>query len=348
MTTSDDAQRPAGPAAGSAGEQFQPTIRGRLRNRLPGRIRTARGQLIVLAGYLLLTVIIITVVSLLGGFKNSPLRPEQIAAYAIVPAILAGLCIVAGRFLIRRSWLGYWLAIAAAFLAMAGGIFAIARVISGVQGLAGDPGFFFVVYQGVHVVLGAAILVNLLGYIRSYGEIAAEADRTGKDLQVELRDIRVKSGTAAAAAIEAGEIADAGIAAGAGGSRVAAVAMSPIAAPPASPRVEAEPPGALARARGEEPLLAVRGLKKHFPIVGGTLRRQIGTVYAVDGVDFDVYRGEIFSLVGESGCGKTTLGRSVLQLTPPTDGHVIFDGYELADVDPDDMRPLRRRMQIIF
>ena len=97
-----------------------------------------------------------------------------------------------------------------------------------------------------------------------------------------------------------------------------------------------------------EPLVSVRGLKKHFPILGGVLRRQVGTIYAVDGVDFDVIPGEVFSVVGESGCGKTTLGRTLLQLTPPTDGHVVFDGYELADVDPDDMRPLRRRMQIIF
>jgi oligopeptide/dipeptide ABC transporter ATP-binding protein len=96
------------------------------------------------------------------------------------------------------------------------------------------------------------------------------------------------------------------------------------------------------------PLLAVQGLKKHFPIYGGILRRQIGTVYAVDGVDFEIMPGETFSLVGESGCGKTTLGRTVIQLTPSTDGRVVFDGYELADVDPDDMRPLRRRMQIIF
>jgi oligopeptide/dipeptide ABC transporter ATP-binding protein len=99
---------------------------------------------------------------------------------------------------------------------------------------------------------------------------------------------------------------------------------------------------------GVDPLVSVRGLKKHFPILGGVLRRQVGTIYAVDGVDFDVYPGEVFSVVGESGCGKTTLGRTLLQLTPPTAGHVVFDGYELGDVDPDDMRPLRRRMQIIF
>ncbi len=96
------------------------------------------------------------------------------------------------------------------------------------------------------------------------------------------------------------------------------------------------------------PLLTIQGLKKHFPIYGGVLRRQIGTVYAVDGVDFEIMPGETFALVGESGCGKTTLGRTVIQLTPSTDGRVVFDGYELADVDPEDMRPLRRRMQIIF
>lgn len=101
------------------------------------------------------------------------------------------------------------------------------------------------------------------------------------------------------------------------------------------------------RAEGE-PLVSVRGLKKHFPILGGMLRHQIGTIYAVDGVDFDIYGGEVFAVVGESGCGKTTLGRTLLQLTPSTAGHVVFDGYELADVDADDMRPLRRRMQIIF
>ena len=71
-------------------------------------------------------------------------------------------------------------------------------------------------------------------------------------------------------------------------------------------------------------------------------------MYAVDGVDFEIMPGETFSLVGESGCGKTTLGRTIIQLTPSTEGRVVFDGYELADVDPDDMRPLRRRMQIIF
>ena len=71
-----------------------------------------------------------------------------------------------------------------------------------------------------------------------------------------------------------------------------------------------------------QPLLTVQGLKKHFPIYGGVMRRQIGTVYAVDGVDFEIMPGETFSLVGESGCGKTTLGRTVIQLDAvrPTGG----------------------------
>jgi oligopeptide/dipeptide ABC transporter ATP-binding protein len=116
------------------------------------------------------------------------------------------------------------------------------------------------------------------------------------------------------------------------------IVIAPIAAEVAAP----------AHMPTDEPLVVVQGLKKHFPIYGGILRRQIGTVYAVDGVDFEIMPGETFSLVGESGCGKTTLGRTVIQLTPSTDGRVVFDGYELADVDPDDMRPLRRRMQIIF
>jgi oligopeptide transport system ATP-binding protein len=95
-------------------------------------------------------------------------------------------------------------------------------------------------------------------------------------------------------------------------------------------------------------LLQVRGLKKHFPIYGGLLKRQIGTVYAVDGVDFDVNAGETFSLVGESGCGKTTLGRSILRLIEPTAGTVTFAGRDITRISADELRPLRRKMQIIF
>src|SRR3954451_6966977 len=104
----------------------------------------------------------------------------------------------------------------------------------------------------------------------------------------------------------------------------------------------------IARVGEGSTLLQVRGLKKHFPIIGGLLKRQIGTVYAVDGVDFDVDSGEIFALVGESGCGKTTLGRSVLRLIEPTAGQILFAGRDITNISADELRPLRRKMQIIF
>ena len=127
------------------------------------------------------------------------------------------------------------------------------------------------------------------------------------------------------------------------------------AVPPVGPIVveggtsEAEmDPLRIARVGEGHPLLQVRGLKKHFPIVGGLLKRQIGTVYAVDGVDFDVNSGETFALVGESGCGKTTLGRSILRLIEPTAGTINFAGLDITSISPDELRPLRRKMQIIF
>jgi oligopeptide transport system ATP-binding protein len=98
-----------------------------------------------------------------------------------------------------------------------------------------------------------------------------------------------------------------------------------------------------------ETLIQVRGLKKYFPITQGILiQREIGAVKAVDDVSFDIYRGETLGLVGESGCGKTTTGRTLIQLYKPTDGQVLFEGKDLAQMETKELRPLRKRMQMIF
>ena len=96
-----------------------------------------------------------------------------------------------------------------------------------------------------------------------------------------------------------------------------------------------------------EPLLQVRGLKKHFPLARGW-RKEKALVRAVDGVDFSIHRGETLGLVGESGCGKTTVGRLILRLIDPTEGKVLFEGKNLASLEKKEIHPLRRFFQIIF
>ncbi len=96
------------------------------------------------------------------------------------------------------------------------------------------------------------------------------------------------------------------------------------------------------------PLLQVNDLKKHFPVRGGLFSRKSGWVYAVDGVSFEVERGETLSLVGESGCGKSTVGRAILRLFDLTAGQVVLDGQRIDDLSPVGLHRMRRRVQVVF
>jgi ABC-type microcin C transport system duplicated ATPase subunit YejF len=97
------------------------------------------------------------------------------------------------------------------------------------------------------------------------------------------------------------------------------------------------------------PLVEVDDLKVYFPITSGLFfDRHVGDVRAVDGVTFSVERGETLGLVGESGCGKTTVGRAMLRLYKPTGGRIVFDGVDITTLSDGQLRPLRRRMQMVF
>jgi oligopeptide transport system ATP-binding protein len=103
-----------------------------------------------------------------------------------------------------------------------------------------------------------------------------------------------------------------------------------------------------ASSRQGEALVSVRDVKKHFPIMKGVFRRQVGAVRAVDGVSFDIYRGETLGLVGESGSGKSTAGRTVLRLEKPTEGSIWFEGKDLSTLSNAQLRKLRPHMQMVF
>src|SRR5262245_40175162 len=96
-------------------------------------------------------------------------------------------------------------------------------------------------------------------------------------------------------------------------------------------------------------LLVVEGLKKHFPVTRGILfKKQIGAVKAVDGVSFTLNEGETLGVVGESGCGKSTMARCILKLIEPSDGKIVFRGRDISNLSRSEMRPLRREMMMVF
>ncbi|MCA1657424.1 MAG: ATP-binding cassette domain-containing protein, partial [Actinobacteria bacterium] len=100
---------------------------------------------------------------------------------------------------------------------------------------------------------------------------------------------------------------------------------------------------------GGLPLVELEDLRVWFPIKSGViLDRHVGDIKAVDGVSLAIKRGETLGLVGESGCGKTTVGRAILRLYEPTSGRIVFDGHDISSLGESALRPLRRRMQMIF
>jgi oligopeptide/dipeptide ABC transporter ATP-binding protein len=101
-------------------------------------------------------------------------------------------------------------------------------------------------------------------------------------------------------------------------------------------------------AAATEPVLEIKDLKKHFPIKKGLLRRTVGNVFAVDGVSFTIGQGETLGLVGESGCGKSTVGRTILRLIEPSSGSITVGGKDITSISKSELRPYRQQMQIIF
>jgi oligopeptide/dipeptide ABC transporter ATP-binding protein len=306
----------------------EPVVRRRLRRRPPASIRNGRALLLSVAGYGLVGLAVVLLGVAIGA--KGALSTLPLIAGVTVP--LAVLLVAIVRLTRTRQPWSFLLALGAA-LAIA---VATGYLIVTMGDRMGEPNATFFAQFGLVVpfVIAAAAAWHIT---RGRTWFNGERERPLRPEESGARPIDAPLASAAAATPVSGPPVAPVSTAGSASVGTPVGASSPVVAqPPAAP------------AREIQPLLTVQGLKKHFPIYGGLMRRQIGNVFAVDGVDFEIMSGETFALVGESGCGKTTLGRTVIQLTPSTDGRVVFDGYELADVDPDDMRPLRRRMQIIF
>ncbi|MEI7744076.1 MAG: oligopeptide/dipeptide ABC transporter ATP-binding protein [Chloroflexota bacterium] len=294
----------------------EPEVHRRLRRRPPAHIRNGRALLLGIGGYGLIGLFAMVLGTLIGA--KGAFNGLILVAVVVLPVVVITWGVV--RLTKRRTTLSWLLAIAVAGVIMV----VLGYLIVTMGSRMADPNATFF---GQLMLLMPFVLALFSTW--NFGRGRAWFDGTVE------RQLRPEESGA--------RPIDAPLT-----SREAALPASALAASSVEIVPAATSMSAYVTAPATQPLLTVQGLKKHFPIYGGMLRRQVGTVYAVDGVDFEIMPGETFSLVGESGCGKTTLGRTVIQLTPSTDGRVVFDGYELADVDPDDMRPLRRRMQIIF
>ncbi len=329
--------------AATPGAVVEPQIKRKLRRRPPHAIRNGRALMLGVAGYLFGALFLV----LLGVLIRARGVDALIVPAAVVTIPIGLVCIATVRLTrTRQKWALALVVGWAIVIAVVMGILiaTMAGRFTDDQGKVDANATFFAQLL-LAPIFGLAV-ASAWHFLRGARWFNGEWERPLRAEESGARPI------AAPLVVSATELA---------GPPAAPVAVAPGAPlPPPGPAPSTEANGPLIRGvvapdaaapvslPTGAPLVSVQGLKKHFPIYGGILRRQIGTVYAVDGVDFDIMPGETFSLVGESGCGKTTLGRTVIQLTPSTDGRVVFDGYELADVDPEDMRPLRRRMQIIF
>src|SRR5579872_954038 len=107
-------------------------------------------------------------------------------------------------------------------------------------------------------------------------------------------------------------------------------------------------PESMSASAASKPILEVEALKVHFPVYGGLLQREVGSVKAVDGVSFAVEEGETLGLVGDSGCGKSTTGLAVLRMLPVTSGRIVFEGEDITKLSAGEMRPIRRRIQMVY